>query len=273
MDFGFDEPDQQTPTDDFPAAPAADFEVPSDGVDFFNDDSPAAPADIDDTNNTNADDVFGSPQPVAQLSGEEDQEQQQPQENDNSGDDFFAAQTADTPTTPTPTTPPPATTTTDDMDDFLNSPSQTEQQQQQQQPPVDDVFATQPSPVVSSPVASFDGPSSFAPPPENDLIRQYEQEHSNFLEEKAAESRKKEAEALERAQKELEAFYAERKERTAQARSENRAASEAVFDNAPETDKQAWENVSKFTDFQASAKEGATDLTRMKAVLIAAKHK
>jgi len=132
----------------------------------------------------------------------------------------------------------------------------------------------QPTPVPqetpSSASSSFDSmravmPSSGA----SDVLREYEEQHNLFLEEKAAEERKKHQAAIDTAKAELDKFYAERKQKIASTQSENRARETASELPPPANDKDAWTNVSKLVEWEGSHSD-TTD--RMRNILMDLKH-
>merc|ERR1712100_101645 len=71
--------------------------------------------------------------------------------------------------------------------------------------------------------SAFASMRSTIPTGASDVLREYENQHNMFLEEKAAEERKKHQQSIENGKAELDKFYAERKQKVSKTQEENRA--------------------------------------------------
>ncbi|XP_027873578.1 clathrin light chain A isoform X3 [Xiphophorus couchianus] len=107
---------------------------------------------------------------------------------------------------------------------------------------------------------------------EPESLRKWREEQRERLEVLDANSRKQESEWKEKAKLELEDWHARQNEQLEKAKSNNRAAEEAMIsdldENNPGTE---WERVARLCDFNPKSSKQAKDVSRMRSVLISLK--
>lgn len=125
----------------------------------------------------------------------------------------------------------------------------------------------------SSPASSSIGGSfrMSMPVESSDALREYEEEHNKFLEEKAQEEREKHQKVIENAKQELEKFYNERKQKLNASREENRSNQGSTSSEAPADDKEAWKRLESLVNWDTSHSESA-NTERMRGILVDMKH-
>jgi len=108
--------------------------------------------------------------------------------------------------------------------------------------------------------------SSPAPSGSAQILRQYEEEHQRFIQEKVAQAERRHQQIKEEARQEFEAFKQQRQQHTANARARNAEhESNQYTDRSPANDQQAWANLRQLAELSAESPNAHTE--RMRGVL------
>ncbi|XP_070533843.1 clathrin light chain A-like [Ptychodera flava] len=104
---------------------------------------------------------------------------------------------------------------------------------------------------------------------EPEKIKRWREEQKELLEQKDAESEKKQTEWREIAKKELEDWYRQRDEQLQKTVASNRATEEAFIEERDETiPGQEWERVARLCDFNPKNNKTTRDVSRMRSILL-----